>query len=118
MVQIKAHELRNKTKSELLAELDDLQQELAQVTGGAASKLAKIKIVRRSIARVLTVYNQTQKARLREKLGQGKHVPVDLREKKTRAIRRALTKEEKAIKTLKQQKKEAYFPKRRFAVKA
>ncbi|CAK4738503.1 unnamed protein product, partial [Aphanomyces euteiches] len=121
--QIKAHELRSKTKSELLAQLDDLQQELAQlrvakVTGGAASKLAKIKIVRRSIARVLTVYNQTQKARLREKLGQGKHVPVDLRAKKTRAIRRALTKEERSIKTLKQQKKEAYFPKRRFALKA
>ncbi|RHY09069.1 hypothetical protein DYB36_002421 [Aphanomyces astaci] len=123
IVQIKAHELRTKTKSELLAELDDYQQELAQlrvakVTGGAASKLAKIKLVRRSIARVLTVYNQTQKARLREKLGQGKHVPVDLREKKTRAIRRALTPEEKSIKTLKQQKKDAYFPKRRFAVKA
>ncbi|OQR86272.1 60S ribosomal protein L35 [Achlya hypogyna] len=123
MVQIKAHELRNKTKSELLAELDDFQQELAQlrvakVTGGAASKLAKIKVVRKSIARVLTVYNQTQKARLREKLGNGKHVPVDLREKKTRAIRRALTKSEKAIKTLKQQKKEAYFPKRRYALKA
>ncbi|KAH9099666.1 hypothetical protein Ae201684P_018679 [Aphanomyces euteiches] len=121
MVQIKAHELRSKTKSELLTQLDDLQQELlrvAKVTGGAASKLAKIKIVRRSIARVLTVYNQTQKARLREKLGQGKHIPVDLREKKTRAIRRALTKEERSIKTLKQQKKEAYFPKRRFALKA
>ncbi|KAF0692089.1 Aste57867_16780 [Aphanomyces stellatus] len=123
VVQIKAHELRKQSKSELLAQLDDFQQELAQlrvakVTGGAASKLAKIKVVRRSIARVLTVYNQTQKARLREKLGQGKHVPVDLREKKTRAIRRQLTKEERAIKTLKQQKKEAYFPKRRFAVKA
>ncbi|EQC29397.1 60S ribosomal protein L35 [Saprolegnia diclina VS20] len=123
MVQIKAHELRSKTKAELLTELDDFQQELAQlrvakVTGGAASKLAKIKTVRKSIARVLTVYNQTQKERLREKLGNGKHVPVDLREKKTRAIRRALTKSEKAIKTLKQQKKEAYFPKRRYALKA
>ncbi len=31
VVQIKAHELRTKTKSELLTELDDLQQELAQV---------------------------------------------------------------------------------------
>ncbi|OQS01880.1 60S ribosomal protein L35 [Thraustotheca clavata] len=115
--------IRSYYESELLAELDDFQQELAQlrvakVTGGAASKLAKIKIVRKSIARVLTVYNQTQKARLREKLGSGKHVPVDLREKKTRAIRRALTKSEKAIKTLKQQKKEAYFPKRRYALKA
>jgi large subunit ribosomal protein L35e len=67
---------------------------------------------------VLTVFNQTQKAKLRSKLGSGKRVPIDLREKKTRAIRRALTKDEKARKTLKQQKKEAYFPKRRYALKA
>ena len=33
-----------------------------QVAGGAASKLAKIKIVRKSVARILTVYNQKQKA--------------------------------------------------------
>ena len=91
---------------------------MAKVTGGAASKLAKISVVRKSIARVLTVFNQTQKARLREKLGGSKRVPVDLRRKKTRALRRVLSKSEKSIKTLKQQKKDAYFPKRRYAVKA
>lgn len=68
-MRVKAHELRSKNKTELLAELDDLQQELAQlrvakVTGGAASKLAKIGVVRKSIARVLTVYNQTQKSKV------------------------------------------------------
>jgi large subunit ribosomal protein L35e len=122
-IKVKAHELRSKNKEELLTQLDDFQQELAQlrvakVIGGAASKLAKIKIARKSIARVLTVYNQTQKAKLRESLGSRKYVPLDLRRKKTRAIRRQLTKHEKGLKTLKQQKKEAYFPKRRFALKA
>ncbi|GLD92872.1 hypothetical protein PINS_up001451 [Pythium insidiosum] len=121
--KVKAHELRTKTKEELLTQLDDLQQELAQlrvakVIGGAASKLSKIRVVRKSIARVLTVYNQTQKAKLRQALGSSKYVPQDLRRKKTRAIRRALSSHEKSIKTLKQQKKEAYFPKRRFALKA
>jgi large subunit ribosomal protein L35e len=64
------------------------------------------------------VLNQTQKAKLRKALGSKKHVPLDLRRKKTRAIRRALTPYEKSLKTLKQQKKEAYFPKRRYALKA
>ena len=67
------------------------QLRVAKVTGGAASKLAKIKFVRKSIARVLTVYNQTQKERLREH-NWGKYTPTDLRAKKTRAIRRRLTK--------------------------
>jgi large subunit ribosomal protein L35e len=88
------------------------------VIGGAASKLSKIKVARKSIARVLTVYNQTQKSKLREALGSSKYVPQDLRRKKTRALRRVLTAHEKGLKTLKQQKKEAYFPKRRFALKA
>ena len=34
--------------------------------GGAASKLSKIRVVRKSIARVLTVTNQKQKAELRK----------------------------------------------------
>lgn len=40
------------------------QLRVAQVTGGAASKLAKIKVVRKKIARVLTVYHQSQKQRV------------------------------------------------------
>eukprot|EP00930_Biecheleria_cincta_P044726 TRINITY_DN3079_c0_g1_i3.p1 TRINITY_DN3079_c0_g1~~TRINITY_DN3079_c0_g1_i3.p1 ORF type:complete len:111 (+),score=25.98 TRINITY_DN3079_c0_g1_i3:83-415(+) len=71
MVKVKAYELRAKTSKELLKELDEMKSELAQlrvakVSGGAASKLAKIKIVRKSIARILTVYNQKQKAEARK----------------------------------------------------
>jgi large subunit ribosomal protein L35e len=73
--------------------LSRLQLRVAKVTGGAASKLAKIGFVRKSIARVLTVYNQTQKDRLRQHKF-GKYLPTDLREKKTRAIRRRLTPEQ------------------------
>ena len=39
---------------------------VVQVTGGAASKLSKIKVVRKNIARVLTVINETQKGALRQ----------------------------------------------------
>ncbi len=70
---VKAHELRGKSKTELVTQLAELKGELAtlrvaQVTGGAPAKLAKIKNVRKDIARVLTVANQTAKAKVRETL--------------------------------------------------
>ena len=53
------------------------------------------------------------------KLGSdGRYLPLDMRKKQTRAIRRALTKKEAGMKTLKQQKKDKHFPQRRYAVKA
>jgi large subunit ribosomal protein L35e len=94
------------------------QLRVAKVTGGAASKLAKIGVVRKSIARVLTVYNQTTKAKLKEKFAGERFVPMDLREKKTRAIRRRLTSEQLNKKTVKQTKRDNYFPQRKYAVKA
>lgn len=45
-----------------------------------------------SIAQVLTVISQTQKAALRKAYENKKYLPLDLRPKKTRAIRRRLTK--------------------------
>lgn len=50
------------------------------------------KVVRLSIAQVLTVTSQKQKAALREAYKNKKFLPLDLRPKKTRAIRRRLTK--------------------------
>ncbi|CAI0426752.1 unnamed protein product, partial [Linum tenue] len=95
--RIKVHELRNKNKTELLNQLKELKSELAllrvaKVTGGAPNKLSKIKVVRLSIAQVLTVISQKQKAALREVYKKKKLLPLDLRPKKTRAIRRRLTK--------------------------
>ena len=75
-------------------------------------------MVRKSIARVLTVINQTQKEQLRVFYKGKDLMPLDLRFKKTRAIRKALTKKEKGLKTLKQKKKEKHFPLRKYAVKA
>lgn len=91
------HEIRQKNKAELLAQLKDLKAELAllrvaKVTGGAPNKLSKIKVVRLSIAQVLTVISQKQKTALREAYKNKKYLPLDLRPKKTRAIRRRLTK--------------------------
>ena len=66
MARIKCSELRTKKKEELTKQLEDLKTELgslrvAKVTGGAASKLSKIRVVRKSIARVYIVMHQKQK---------------------------------------------------------
>jgi large subunit ribosomal protein L35e len=120
---VKAFELRDLSKDDLLKTLGDLRKELselhvAKVTDGAASKIAKIKSVRKSIARVLTVHNQQQKDGLRKACAKAKYMPKDLRAKKTRAMRRALTKEERTQKTHKQKRMAAAFPVVKFAVKA
>ncbi|RMZ55768.1 hypothetical protein APUTEX25_005809 [Auxenochlorella protothecoides] len=121
--KVRAHELRPKSKAELLGQLKDLKQELAalrvaKVTGGAPNKLSKIKVVRKSVARVLTVINQNQRNALKEAFAKKKHMPLDLRVRKTRAIRRRLTKHQAAAKTEKQAKKDLAFPRRKYAVKA
>ncbi|NXU52189.1 RL35 protein, partial [Turnix velox] len=76
------------------------------------------RVVRKSIARVLTVINQTQKENLRKFYKGKKYKPLDLRPKKTRAMRRRLNKHEENLKTKKQQRKERLYPQRKFAIKA
>ena len=123
MPKVKAYELRTKTKGELLKQLEELKAELAtlrvaKVTGGVASKLSKIQVVRKNIARVLTVISQNTRARTRAYLKSKKYIGKDLRPKLTRAKRRALTSEQKNLKTLKAAKKAANFPQRIYAVKS
>lgn len=52
------------------------------------------------------------------KLQKSKYKPLDIRKKKTRAIRRQLTAHEQRLRTAKQKKKQRDFPMRRYAVKA
>jgi large subunit ribosomal protein L35e len=73
--------------------------------------------VRKSIARVLTVINANQRAQLRIFYKGKKYMPLDLRAKQTRAIRRRMTKHEQNLVTEKQAKKNTHFPQRNFAVK-
>ncbi|KAJ3999000.1 ribosomal L29 protein-domain-containing protein [Lentinula boryana] len=121
--KVKAYELQSKSKNDLSKQLTELKNELLalrvqKVVGGSASKLTKINTVRKSIARVLTVMNQKARQNLREYYKEKKYLPLDLRTKRTRAIRRRLTKHEKSLKTAKQVKKDQNFPIRKYAVKA
>uniref|UniRef100_A0A914GY08 Large ribosomal subunit protein uL29 n=1 Tax=Globodera rostochiensis TaxID=31243 RepID=A0A914GY08_GLORO len=123
MARVKVHELRAKKKEELMKLLDEQKTELAslkvsKVTNGAVSKLSNINVVRKNIARILTVVNQAQKLNLQKFYKGKKYRPLDLRYKKTRAMRRALTKHESSLKTHKQKVKERRCPVRIYALKA
>ncbi|XP_045478508.1 60S ribosomal protein L35-like [Harmonia axyridis] len=123
MGKVKCSDLRTKDKKELTRQLDELKKELtslrvAKVTGGAPSKLSKIRVVRKAIAWVYIFMHQKQKENLRKLYKNKKYKPLDLRPKKTRAIRRALTKHQISLKTPKEIRKMSIFPPRKFALKA
>eukprot|EP00920_Eleutheroschizon_duboscqi_P019174 GHVT01045395.1.p1 GENE.GHVT01045395.1~~GHVT01045395.1.p1 ORF type:complete len:145 (-),score=30.00 GHVT01045395.1:743-1177(-) len=121
--QVKTYELRPKAPAMLRRQLEELRKELAelrvaQATGGAASKLAKISSVRKSIARLSTVFNQKRKDELKKLYKGKKRKPIDLRAKKTRAIRRKLSRAHQAKATVRQFKKTSNSPRPRYALVA
>jgi large subunit ribosomal protein L35e len=91
-----------------------------QISGGNQTKLSKIREVRKSIARIQTVINQETLHQVRKKYSgkEARHRPRDLRQKKTKAIRKALKPNEEHKKTARALTKINNFPQRRFAVKA
>merc|ERR1711893_412672 len=119
----RAKNIRGSTPAELQTKLDDFRQELANlrvasVTQSGAGKLGKIRETRKNIAKVLTVMNQIQKEQL-QKFYRGKKVkPVDLKPRKTRAMRKALNKHEESLKNLKTIRRERRTALKNFAIKA
>ena len=140
---VSAKEYRKKNNADLLTDLKKLREDLqnirfTKVSGTAVAKLSKIKTLRKQIARVLTILRENRKAEviknLRTKVTKEKkddkeeevkttmrnlnmkHIPLDLRPKLTRAMRRSMTKFERKLITLKQLKRKLNFPMRKFAV--
>ena len=138
-----AKEYRKKNTSDLLNDLKKLREDLQKIrftkgTGTAVAKLSKIKDLRKQIARILTIIRENKKADvvkgLREKVTKEvkegkeeevkttiknlkmKHIPLDLRPKLTRAMRRRMTKFERKLVALRQLKRKLNFPMRKFAV--
>lgn len=112
-----------KSKADLAKQLDELKSELStlrvqKITQSNSAKLTKINTARKSVAKVLTTIQVKTRQNLRELYKNKKYLPLDLRTKKTRAIRKRLTKHEKGLKTEKQKKKETHFPKRKYLLKA
>ena len=135
----RAFRLRNLTVEELQKTLEEHRKELTslrvnKVASGVASKLAKIKVVRKAIARQLTLINQKRRNELKvafsTRAGIKKYneenktsfslnkVPKDLRPRLTRALRRKITKKQASKLLPKQVKRANAFPPRRYALKA
>ncbi|KIH86624.1 large subunit ribosomal protein L35e [Sporothrix brasiliensis 5110] len=119
---VKAGALWPKSKDELVKQLAELKTELSQLRiqkiTSSGSKLNRIGDVRKSIACVLTIINAKQRAQLRLFYKNKKYLPLDLRPKQTRAIRRRLSAEDAARTLTKTKKRQSHFPQRTFAVKA
>lgn len=73
--------------------------------------------MRKAIARVYIIMHQKQKENLRLLFKNNKYKPLDLRPKKTRAIRRKLTPYQASKKTLKEIRKQSIYPLRKYALK-
>ena len=143
---VSAKQYREKNSADLLNELKKLREELQKIrftrsSGTAVAKLSKIKELRKQIARILTIIRENKKAEVvknlrvkvtkkekEDKEGKEeeikttiknlkmKHIPLDLRPKLTRAMRRRMTKFERKLVTLRQLKRKLNFPMRKFAV--
>merc|ERR1711970_425295 len=122
-VRAKCSELRGKSKEELQKQLDALKIEYAslrvtKLTNSTSAKVSKIKTVRKSIAAINIVIRQTTKQNLKKFYQGQKRKPLDMRRKRTRQIRKMLTRHERGIKSAKQIARESKAPKRIYAVKA
>ena len=135
----RAFKLRNKTVDELVKNVADLKSELSslrvnKVAQGVASKLSKIKIVRKAIARNLTIVNQKKRQDLKNAFSSRKGIkkyndengtkfslsklPKELKPRLTRSLRRKLTKNQSSKLLLKIKKTKNAFPQRSFALRA
>ena len=130
---VKTYELRTKDEKALIEELAKLKAELAKARIGKvaaaatqvkASKILVLKrykglqVLRKDIARVLTIINEKRREKAMKKYKKKKFKPLDQRAKRTRAARRKLTLYERTRKTQRQIKKLCCNPVRRYALEA
>merc|ERR1712019_19665 len=114
MQRVKAHELRAKDETACIEDLQKHRKELAslrvsKVAAAPQVKLAKVRAVRKNIAKVLTVLNEKRRSAAKDAFAKKKYTPYDLRLKKTRAFRRRMTKFEQTRQTARRQKKADNF---------
>ncbi|KEG08440.1 60S ribosomal protein L35 [Trypanosoma grayi] len=122
---IKIRDLREKSKDDMLKQLTEFKKELSQLRvtqqlNTAGARVGRIRIIRKSIARILTVLNQNERENLRKFYSEKKlrsSKPKALREKLTHRRRLALKDNEKNRKTRRQIRMAQKFPKRVYAVK-
>ena len=75
-------------------------------------------MLRKDIAKILTVINEKRREKAAKKYGKKKWKPIDQRAKKTRAARKQMTLHQQNKKTIKTLKKLESHPHRRYALQA
>jgi large subunit ribosomal protein L35e len=116
--------IRESDVQTIRANVDKLKEELrnlrnAKASSGSASKLAKIKGVRKNIARNLTALNHKERVAAAGTLHAGSTKrALFLRSKLTRSFRRQLTTHQKSKQIAKLAKRSSNFPTRKFGLKA
>merc|ERR1711861_72853 len=98
--KLRVFKLRKDSSNEdLTKSLDKLKEELnqlrvAKVAGGTSSKLGRIRVVRKAIAKYLTVMNEKYRKELKDKYKDKSEnkKPYAIRVKRPRALRRKLSK--------------------------
>eukprot|EP01067_Filipodium_phascolosomae_P004398 Filipodium_phascolosomae@DN275_c0_g1_i1.p1 len=121
--RLRAAELRDLDKEAILKHLDEYRHELSQLrvvqvlNGASGWKLAKIKHVRKGIARCLTIHQEKRKIDAMIQYSGAKKLPLDLRPKMSRKKRRDLPKELREKLTKKQKNARRGLPMRKFALR-
>merc|ERR1712243_445524 len=91
---------------------------VTKLTNATSAKVSRIRVIRKSIAAINIVIRQNTKVHLKKFYRTAKYKPLDMRRKKTRQIRKALTKHERNLKTVKERRRIRRNPTVVYAVKA
>merc|ERR1712166_643189 len=119
--KVKAYELRKQDESTLVQNLNKFRSELvglrtSKFSSAPQVKLARIRVVRKAIAKVLTVLHEKRRDAAKTEYKDKKYTPRDLRAKGSKAFRKNLTKHAKSLVTTRQAKRNGNFRQRRYAV--
>lgn len=115
MANLKISQLKQKSKEELLTLLSDLRKE--QLDNKTSSKSKKNNSIKKNIARILTLLNINQREELKKAYKDKKYVPLDLRPKMTKSMRKKAKISNLPTKTRRHIKMERAFPKRLYALR-
>eukprot|EP00766_Chilomastix_caulleryi_P004194 gnl/Chilomastix_caulleri/537.p1 GENE.gnl/Chilomastix_caulleri/537~~gnl/Chilomastix_caulleri/537.p1 ORF type:complete len:143 (+),score=38.68 gnl/Chilomastix_caulleri/537:40-429(+) len=118
---LKCKDLVTKTVPELTKLLGEYKKELlelriAKVTSRIPQKLSRLSVVRHDVARLNTVLCAKAREDAIKTFKGKKYVPKDLRARKTRAIRRALSTRQQNLKSVRVMKRQAKYPMRLYAL--
>ncbi|GKT34389.1 putative multi-domain containing protein [Aduncisulcus paluster] len=119
----RASEYRQKSIAELKVVLSTLKEDLlkhrvASISSANPQGLTKLRELRKNVACVMTIMTQKARSAAFEEHKGKKFLPKDLRDRRTRAMRRALKKSEKNKVSRRVARKSSKYPMKCFAVKA